>query len=322
LNTIPEKPTFIKILKDKKVNKTIFVFFILFNSLFAQVEIEELGRFGGTGSKPGLFKNPSALDITDDGKVLVCDRGNNRIQVFDLKGNFIKDIGGFGSLSDQFDEPLDIWARSTLNIFVADYNNQRVQRFDRDLNFINAFYSNEGNDDRFQFFEVLSVAYSSQGELFILEAGENKIIKFQRETAQVAFGFFESGVGELNDPIQIDITSNQKIIVSDAGNSCINIYDYFGTYLNNIKFPGLKNPTGLFTDDSGRIYATDTGANTIVILNESGDVIDEIKSIGGININNPTDIALFKINKNIYKSFLIDGDEVIIFTLKYNQSGE
>jgi len=304
------------------VNKFIFTFFVFISSLFAQVEIEELGRFGGTGSEPGLFKNPSALDITDDGKVLVCDKGNNRIQHFDLNGNFIKNIGGFGSRDDQFDEPLDIWARSTLNIFVADYNNQRIQRYDRELNFINAFYSNEGNDERFQFFEVLSVAYSSQGDLFILEAGENKIIKFQRETAQAAFGFFESGAGELNDPIQVDVTSNEKIIVSDAGKSCINIYDYFGTYLNNIKLPELKNPNGLYTDDSGRIYVTDTGSKIIFIFNQKGELGATIESISGKKFNTPVDIALHKINQNLYKAYLIDGNEILIFTLKYNQSGE
>ena len=37
----------------------------------------------------------------------------------------------------------------------------------------------------------------------------------------------------------IPVNPNQKIIVSDAGNSCINIYDYFGTFLNNIKFAEL-----------------------------------------------------------------------------------
>ena len=304
------------------MQKTIFILFVFVSAIYSQIEIEELGRFGGTGTEPGLFKNPSALDITDDGKVLICDRGNNRIQVFDLKGNFIKDIGGFGSRPDQFDEPLDIWARSTLNIFVADYNNQRVQRYDRDLNFISAFYSNEGNDDRFQFFEVLSVAYSSQGDLFVLEAGENKIIKFQRESAQVAFGFFESGAGELNDPVQIDITSNQKIIISDAGNSCVNIYDYFGTFLYKIKLPGMKNPNGLAIDNSKRVYVTDTGSKKIYIFTDAGQLIKEIESIGGKVFNNPTDIALFKIKRNLYKAYLIDENEVIIFSIKFNQSGK
>jgi len=290
--------------------------------MYSQIEIEELGRFGGTGSDQGLFKNPSALDVTNDGRVLVCDRGNNRIQVFDIKGNFKKDIGGFGSLHDQFDEPLDISARSTLNIFVADYNNQRVQRYDRDLNFIGAFYSNEGNDDRFQFLEVLSIAYSTQGDLFILDAGENKVIKFQRETAQAAFGFFQSGKGELYDPIQIDITSNQKIVVSDAGSGCINVYDYFGTFLYKIKLPGMKNPNGLVTDNSGRVYITDTGSKKIYILTESGELIKKIESIGSKNFINPIDIALHKMKRNLYRAYLIDEDEIIIFTINFNQSGE
>jgi len=304
------------------VYKIILIVLILISSISAQIEIEELGRFGGTGSEPGMFKNPSAIDVTGDGKVLVCDKGNDRIQYFDLNGKFIKNIGGFGSRNDQFDEPLDIWARSTLNIFVADYNNQRVQRFDRELNFINAFYSNEGNDDRFQFFEVLSVAYSSQGDLFILDAGENKIIKFQRETAQTAFGFFESGAGELNDPVQVDITSNEKIIVSDAENGCINIYDYFGTYLNNINIPEAENPNGLYADDSGRIFVTDTGSKKIFIFNKNGELGATIESISGKKFVNPIDIALYKINQHVFKAFLIDENEIIIFTLKYTQPGE
>jgi DNA-binding beta-propeller fold protein YncE len=301
---------------------TILIILIFITSIYSQIEIEELGRFGGTGTEQGLFINPSALDVTDDGRVLVCDRGNNRIQVFDLKGNFKKDIGGFGFLEDQFNQPLDISARSTLNIFIADYNNQRVQRYDRNLYFIGAFYSNEGNDDRYQFFEVLSVAYSTQGDLFILDAGENKVIKFQRETAQTAFGFFESGKGELNDPVQVDITSSQKIVISDAGNSCLNVYDYFGTFLYKIKLTGMKNPNGLTTDNSGRIYVTDTGSDKVYILTESGELIKRIESIGGKNFTNPTDIALFKMKKELYKAYLIDEDEIIIFSIKFNQSGE
>lgn len=296
--------------------KNIFVLFFTFSfCLFGQVKIEELGRFGGTGTDPGLFKNPTALDITSDGKVIVCDKGNNRLQVFDLNGEFIKDIGGYGSLNEQFDEPVDVWARSTLNTFVADYNNQRVQRFDMDLNFISALYSNEGNDSRFQFYEVLSVAYSSQGDLFVLESGDHKVIKFQRETAQAAFGSYEAGLGELNDPVQIDITSDQKIIVTDAGNSCVNVYDYFGTYLNKIKSPAMKNPSGLYADDAKRIYVTDTGSDKIFIFNNNGELLKSIESIGAKKFKNPTDIALFKLKQNHYKAFLIDENEIIIFAL-------
>jgi DNA-binding beta-propeller fold protein YncE len=190
------------------------------------------------------------------------------------------------------------------------------------LNFISALYSNEGNDERFQFLEVLSVAYSTQGDLFVLDAGENKIIKFQRETAQTAFGFFESGKGEINEPVQIDITSSQKIVVSDAGGKCLNIYDYFGNYLYKINPLKMKKPHGVFCDNNGRVYVTDTTANIVFIINESGEIIHRIESIAGQMLKRPIDISLFKVKKNVYKAYLIDEDEIIIFSLKYKQSGE
>ncbi len=39
---------------------------------------------GAAGAKPGFFRNPvHCVKIANDGKVYVCDRGNDRIQVFD-----------------------------------------------------------------------------------------------------------------------------------------------------------------------------------------------------------------------------------------------
>ncbi len=103
---------------------------------WAQPNLVELGRFGGTGNAPGNFSDPSALDISGDGRVFICDTGNQRIQIYDLMGRFRINVGGFGWAVEKFDQPMDIWARSTINIYIADYNNQRVQRFDKDMNFI------------------------------------------------------------------------------------------------------------------------------------------------------------------------------------------
>jgi DNA-binding beta-propeller fold protein YncE len=285
--------------------------------LLGQVEITELGRFGGTGDKPSLFKNPTAIDISQSGQIFVCDRGNNRIQVFNLNGEFIKDIGGFGWKNDQFDEPLDIWAKSTLNIYVADYNNQRVQRYDKDLNFIDSFFSNEGNDERYQFKEILSVAYSPQGDLFILDAGENKVVKFNSENkGEVAFGYYESGIGELITPTQLDLTANHRIIVSDSKSRGIFVFDYFGTFLRKIEHPLFKFPTGLAVDEKGRIFVTDPEARQVFIFSTEGKFMGKWESIGGITLKDPVDIAIFSYQQQ-YHIYLIDGDYIIIASLKF-----
>jgi len=42
---------------------------------------------GGQGSRPGLFDGPKALTVTSDGRVLVLEQGNARIQAVDVNGN-------------------------------------------------------------------------------------------------------------------------------------------------------------------------------------------------------------------------------------------
>ena len=45
--------------------------------------------WGEPGSRPGQFRNPHYVHVTDDNRVLVADRENHRIQVFDAEGRFL-----------------------------------------------------------------------------------------------------------------------------------------------------------------------------------------------------------------------------------------
>ncbi|GAA0981518.1 peptidyl-alpha-hydroxyglycine alpha-amidating lyase family protein [Acrocarpospora macrocephala] len=51
---------------------------------------ELIHSWGEIGTGPGQFHLPHCLDITPDGRVLVGDRENDRIQVFDTTGKFIE----------------------------------------------------------------------------------------------------------------------------------------------------------------------------------------------------------------------------------------
>lgn len=46
--------------------------------------------FGGKGAEPGKFDQPHSILVTAANQLLVADRENRRVQVFDLDGNFIK----------------------------------------------------------------------------------------------------------------------------------------------------------------------------------------------------------------------------------------
>ena len=51
-------------------------------------------KFGKQGQGDGEFNNPRFLSMTQSKHLLVCDQGNNRIQVFELDGKF---VGKFGT---------------------------------------------------------------------------------------------------------------------------------------------------------------------------------------------------------------------------------
>jgi DNA-binding beta-propeller fold protein YncE len=291
----------------------VFAFvFILYSLSLAQSHLEELGRFGGSGSVPGKFKAPCAIDRSEDGRIFICDRGNQRIQVFDPFGNFRINFGGFGWDEEKFDGPADIWARSTINIYVADYNNQRVQRFDKDLNYISSKISNPGEQEKFQFREVLSVAFSPQGDLFILEAGENKILKFNnQDQGDVAFGYYESGEGELTDPVQLELSSDHRVVVSDAGAKGIFVYDYFGTYLFQITHPEFKRPMGIAHDSQNRIYVADPESNKIFEFTSGGKFLNKYSQISGIPFSGPMDLVVTEVEKQT-RFYIIDGDDILI----------
>lgn len=72
-----------------------------------------LKHWGGWGSTAGKLKTPHALDIDSHNRLIVGDRGNNRLQIFDLEGNY---MGEFKT----FSRPSGIYITDDDTIFVAD----------------------------------------------------------------------------------------------------------------------------------------------------------------------------------------------------------
>ncbi|MDX1490729.1 MAG: peptidyl-alpha-hydroxyglycine alpha-amidating lyase family protein [Pseudohongiellaceae bacterium] len=77
-----------------------------------------LMEWGTRGEEPGQFNLPHSLVIDKRGRLLVADRGNERIQIFTQEGEFITQWDQFGWPSGLFIDENDI-------LFVADYQDKR-----------------------------------------------------------------------------------------------------------------------------------------------------------------------------------------------------
>ena len=72
-----------------------------------------LGSWGQLGSGPGEMRTPHAVDIDSQNRLIVGDRGNNRLQIFELDGTYIGELRQFG-------RPSGIYITDDDTIYVAD----------------------------------------------------------------------------------------------------------------------------------------------------------------------------------------------------------
>jgi len=292
----------------------IFIIFTFFPvALLSQVFIET-HRFGGAGNGAGQFQKSSAIAISREGSIYITDTGNNRIQQFDAEGQFLKTIGGFGFAEDQFNQPLDIWTASIINIYISDYNNRRIQRYDRNLNFLSSLQNQVSLPANFQFQEVGSCAVSSQNDLFLLDCGEKKIIKFNRNgQPERCFGTYESGEGQLQNPVQLDILNDRLLLVSDADLKAVLVFDLFGNYLSSITNSDFIQPAGIAAGGDGRVFIADPVAKLIFVVKS------DLKTVTSLPVHivkpmmQPQDVAI-QTSSGMKKEsllYILDRDEVI-----------
>ena len=70
------------------------------------------------------------MAVTKSKHLMVCDRDNNRIQVFELNGKFVAKFGTEGSNLREFKGPTSLAVLSNGRFVVIDYNNHRIQMFE------------------------------------------------------------------------------------------------------------------------------------------------------------------------------------------------
>ena len=93
--------------------------------------IRKIGKAGTkhTSTVPGEFAKPTGVAVDKDGNVYVSDTWNNRIEIFDADGNFIRTFGKSGDGPGFFARPKGIAIDSDGHVWVADTVQDRLQVF-------------------------------------------------------------------------------------------------------------------------------------------------------------------------------------------------
>jgi hypothetical protein len=131
-----------------------------------------LRSWGEKGEGPGQFALPHSLAVHRQGRVLVADRENNRIQIFDTDGNFLTQWTGLLM-------PMDIFISKNDAIYVAEAR-QRISVFTLEGELLARW--GEAGTAPGQFSDSPHWLWEdSHGDLYISEVtGVNRLQKFAR----------------------------------------------------------------------------------------------------------------------------------------------
>ena len=180
--------------------------------------------FGKEGKGNGMFTYSRGVAVTEKDEIVAADEGNDRVQVFDSNGTFLRSFGRGGKNAGEFNHPDGLAIDRDGNIFIADRFHHRVQICSRKGTYLGSFGGNGNFDNQLSYPRGLSL--DSTGNIIVADAG-NKLIKIF--TPDSRFVMKIGGQGSFMDPVHC-VQCGEYFIVSDRGEHCIKVFNREGHF--------------------------------------------------------------------------------------------
>lgn len=132
-------------------------------------------------------------------------------------------------------------------------------------------------DIKSDFLNPSDVAVSPQGNIYVLDGVNNRVVMFTAAGKYVsAFGVRGKGKGGLNSPLGIDISKDGSVYVADSGNRLVQVFDGLGNF--KFEFPvtvqdSLRppDPVDVVIDESlDRCYVIDNDNHRVLVYSRDG----------------------------------------------------
>lgn len=273
--------------------------------------------FGSEGESDGELCRPWGVCCDRDGNIIVADRSNNRIQVFDCYGNFCLKFGSAGSRNGQFDRPAGVTCDNDGRIIVADKDNHRIQAFNADGTFILKFGEKGCKNGQFSY--PWDVACSSEGNILVSDTRNHRVQLFNREGRFLGkFGFEGIHWKEFDSPRGVAFNHEGHMIVTDFNNHRILVIKADFQHAWFLGMEGSKNaeflrPQGVAVDQEGNIIVADSKNHRIQIFQPNGNFLCKFGTHGnspgqldrpsGICVSNDGSIVVVDFGNNRIQVF-------------------
>ncbi len=256
------------------------------------------------------LRRPTGIAVTDDGLMIVSDRGRHCITILDREGNKIRSFGTRGEGWGQLIRPEGVAVTSKGTILVVDSGNDRIQQFTVEGDRISCTRT-YGNGS-LEFNNPSGIAINkTTGQVFVTDYRNNRVQVLQPDlTFSHMFGSKGSGQGQFDRPIDVTIDSQGFVYVIDQKNHRVQKFASEGQFVSSFGTMGsqpgqLHNPTGIAIDDNDLVYVH--ADNYITVYTTNGQYIHRIERENSVStyLNGIT----FDYNGNLY----VCQREIIVF---------
>lgn len=266
----------------------------------ARPPVRLMGSWGGFGTAPGQFIEPSSVELDSTGLVYVAGH-EDRVQKFSRDGELLRIWGTSGTGDGQFNHPhgLAIDRARGDRVYVGDQENGRVQVFTTDGVFVRLW-----SDPQFQHLHDVGIDPSS-GDVYV---GDYELDVLQRFTATgelvVELGGTGTGTGQFDGVWGVSTDSGGNVYVADTFNRRIQKLDPTGRFV--AEWPGFdgvrfEKPTGVFVDRRDIVHVCDSIAQTVGLFDVEGTLLARwhLPDIVG-EPTEPEDIVVDSAGEHIY----------------------
>ncbi|MBN2688131.1 MAG: hypothetical protein JXR85_08120, partial [Deltaproteobacteria bacterium] len=228
--------------------------------------------WGRKGTGTADFYLPYGIAADAEGNVYVADTYNNRIQVFDPSGSFLRTWGQKGTGQGQLLLPYDITVDRRGNVYVADTYNFRIQKFDTTGRFILQWGRKGQGIGEFAF--LSGVAAGPEGSVYTTDAKMHRVQVFDGDGRYLrSWGRAGAETGNFAAPMGIAVDNNGTVYVADSKMKRVQVFGSRGDFQNAITGTMVYPADVAVDQNSGNLYVIDAASHYFWEMSSTGQVL-------------------------------------------------
>ena len=221
-------------------------------------------------SSPGMFCYPGGLTVDPTTDYLyICDRGNNRVQVFNKLYEFLF------MFSDKMYEPNGICVNQN-NVYITQFESNLLSVYSTDGKYLQSVGGKRKNSLEFDGPCGLDIS-TEMNRIFIAELCNHRIHCLNLDLT------FHSFIDDIFGAKDVNLTP-EEIVVLSCKFACVSLYSYSNQLIRRMipfgKDSQLKSPGHFVLGECFNLYITDLDCHCICVYSYGGEFLHKFGKEG------------------------------------------